>query len=65
MSKTVTCSTLVWLRDRQFEAGTKFAVVDVPEQAHDVDPATAAAWERNGWLKPAAGKKSATAGEGA
>ena len=65
MRKSVTCKTLVWLRDQQFEAGTKFALVDVPEQAHDVDPATAAAWERNGWLMPAAGKKSAAAGEGA
>lgn len=65
MSKTVTCSTLVWLRERPFEAGTKFNLVDAPKSATEVDPATAAAWERNGWLKPAAGKKASAAGEGA
>lgn len=61
MYKTVTCSTLVWLREQQFEAGTTFTVVDDPKTARQVDPTTAAAWGRNGWLAPA-GKVAA--GEG-
>ena len=63
MSKTVTCNTLVWLRERPFEAGTTFTVVDAPKTEKQVDPATAAAWGRNGWL--AASGKAAGASEGA
>lgn len=62
MSKTVTCSTLVWLREVPHEAGTTFHIVDNPEKAKEVDPTTAAAWERNGWLAKPATK---AAGEGA
>lgn len=77
MSKTVTCNTLVWLREQQFEAGTKFAVVDEPKDGTDVDPTTADRWEMNGWLVGSEkgespievarqqGKKLRAAGEGA
>lgn len=60
-TETVTCNTLVWLREKQFEAGTTFDVVDAPKTDKQVDPTTATAWGRNGWLKAASGK----AGEGA
>lgn len=63
MSKRVTCNTLVWLRDKPFEAGTSFAVVDEPKADKEVDPATASGWARNGWLSTA--DKAKAAGEGA
>ena len=64
MSKSVTCNTLVWLLDAQFEAGTTFHVVESPDKPREVDPTTAAAWQRNGWLA-ASGAKAKAAGEGA
>lgn len=66
MKKTVTCSTLVRLRDVPHEAGTVFTVVDDPKAATEVDPTTAARWAMNGWLIEA-GRKPATvaASEGA
>lgn len=63
---SVTCNTLVWLREQPFEKGTTFTVVDEPKGDKDVDLTTAAAWERNGWLLPAGTKgEAAAAGEGA
>lgn len=59
MKKTVTCNRLVWLREVPHEAGTAFHVVENPEKPKEVDPTTAAAWERNGWLLA-----PGTAGEG-
>ncbi len=59
--KTVTCNTLVWVRDVAHEAGTKFSIVAAPKAAREIDQTLADAWERNGWVKADRG----AAGEGA
>lgn len=57
--RSIVNSTLVWRDGKPYEAGTKFAVVDEPKadkKPVQVDPTTAEAWERNGWIEA----KSAT-----
>jgi hypothetical protein len=49
--KTVTCNTLVWVRDTPHEAGTTFKVVPEPRHDKEVDQTMADAWARNGWLQ--------------
>lgn len=61
--KSVTCNTLVWLREQPHEAGTKFSVVEKPAKPNEVDPHTADRWRMNGWLVEGA-SNAAAAGEG-
>lgn len=50
MSKILVAQTLVWLRDKAYDRGTAFAVVEVPDleatSPVEVDAGTAALWER-------------------
>lgn len=62
--KSVTCNTLVWLREQPHEAGTRFTIVDKPEKPKEVDQGTADRWRLNGWLVEGS-PKAAAAGEGA
>jgi len=60
--KSITCNTLVWVREVAHEAGTKFSIVAEPKAAKEIDQTLADAWVRNGWVKPDA---KGAAGEGA
>jgi hypothetical protein len=52
MGKTIKATTLVWLRETPFDAGTAFAVADAPDvDAKDpvqIDTGTASLWLRQG-----------------
>ena len=48
--KSVTCNTLVWVRDVAHEAGTTFKIVAEPKGAKEIDRTLADAWARNGWV---------------
>lgn len=51
MAKIIRALTLKWLREKSYEAGTEFAVVDVPNPDADnpveIDPGTADLWVRH------------------
>lgn len=55
----ITATQLVWLRDVSHEAKTSFDVVEEPKAVTDIDPATAAAWVRNGWAEEGGGPSPA------
>lgn len=50
MSKILVAQTLVWLREKSYDRGTQFAVVETPDlEATDpvqVDAGTGSLWER-------------------
>lgn len=52
MSRTLSANTLIWLRDKPYDAGTVFAVADKPDPAAtkpvQVDAGTADLWVREG-----------------
>ena len=63
MSRTITANTLLWLRDKPYDAGTEFAVVEKPDlgatQPVEVDIGTADLWVRQGKAAEAAPAKKA------
>lgn len=50
--RKLTANTLLWLHERPHERGTEFKVVEKPDPAAtkpvEVDPGTAALWQRRG-----------------
>jgi hypothetical protein len=47
-------TTDTWLREKLRDKGTDFVVAEEPKSGKkpvEVDSATAAAWQRNGWVK--------------